>query len=41
MFFAYYKQYFAFLPTPQLGATNLGLRIEPENTNSPVLELRF
>jgi hypothetical protein len=41
IFHACHKQYSAFLPTPQLGATTLGLRIEPENTNSPVLELRF
>jgi hypothetical protein len=29
------------LPTPQLGATTLGLRIEPKNINSHVLELRI
>jgi hypothetical protein len=41
IFYAYYEQYSAFLPTPQLGATTLGLLIEPKNTNSPVLDLRF
>jgi hypothetical protein len=32
-------QYPELLPTSQLRATTLGLRIKPDNTNSHVLEL--